>query len=273
MPPAPGTSPRPSSGSESNVSGAATTWPANAGNSIPEPAQCPWRYTVERARTASIERPMLAVSRTRSRAGRVVERAELVEVATGAEHRTVAAQLDGRDRRISGRNGESLEERVTHGSIQCVAHMRPVEDDLESVLLACHQYRRLGLARSHPSRPSGTPARELGPRLQDGVRRRLRDQSVGERPVRRATQQQRERDGRDRVRVDAVEQVVERDHVWFHHGVEMRRSVRSVDADDHAGQRGQRRERCRTDIECVGVRVDDSDDGVVDGRQLARGER
>ena len=49
VPPAPGTSPSASSGRAMTVSGAATTWCASAGTSMPAPMHAPWRCTWSRS--------------------------------------------------------------------------------------------------------------------------------------------------------------------------------------------------------------------------------
>ena len=65
VPPAPGMSPRWTSGREMRADGAATTRWAKAASSIPEPTVAPWMRTVVLSATSAMARPAFRCKRTR----------------------------------------------------------------------------------------------------------------------------------------------------------------------------------------------------------------
>ena len=163
VPPAPGTSPRPSSGRAitrvgrgDDVVGERRHLDAGAhARPVQVHVQPVGELVGEPGRAARQARD---VGRRR-----VGERAELGEVAAAAERRPVAGQVHGGDRVVGGgerqRLGQPVAQRGRHG----VVAARPVERDVQLVADAVDEHRRLGSGGSARSPPRRRQAANSAP--------------------------------------------------------------------------------------------------------------
>ena len=123
---------------------------------------------------------------------------KFVQVAAGAEGAALAAQLDVGDTRIGSRERQGVDELVTHLRIERVQSARAGQGDHQRRVapVGAHPGTRVAIGPGGVGRP---PGGILRPRLENRVGGRLRHQPVLDRAPGRATEQQGERPGRDRV--------------------------------------------------------------------------
>ena len=198
MPPAPGTRPSDTSGRAITVDGSARTSAANAGSSMPEPKHAPWRWTVTRSATAAMARPALCCRRTR-----------WAVAGSGKDpnsSRSPPAQNEGpAPRRWTRRiEGSARTSRKASTSASRMARFRALRTS-GRVRTTCSSSPSRRTATGGPSsaralagRPR-PPGGELGAGLEGGVRRRLGDEPVVDRPGLRPAEQGGERRRGDRL--------------------------------------------------------------------------
>ena len=163
VPPAPGMRPSRTSGSEMRVSGVATTRPAKAASSIPEPATS--TVEVDDRAVGHLGQESRRTSGQAQQVGRrrVAPGSELVEVAATAERGPGTVESHRGDRRVEHGDVEGLDQGVPHRRVEGVVPVRPVEGD--------DQFRRPVAPPAPPVRP-GRPGVGLADRT---ARTRTRD--------------------------------------------------------------------------------------------------
>ena len=180
VPPAPGTRPRPISGSAICVSGAATHGVGEGGELDARTHARAMQVGHRRRPQPGEHAPDAALQADDVRRGRVRPGAELVEVAAGAEGVALAPQLDPVDIGVGGGKRQRFGELVAHQRVERVAASGTRQGDGEDPAVAVHPDPWPVV----PSRCRGAmrrpPGRELGSGLQDGVRRRLGDETLAD---------------------------------------------------------------------------------------------
>ena len=132
MPPAPGISPKVTSGSAKRRVGSGDDGPGERGQLDAGPDAR--TVGMDADATADLVDQPTEVSGHADEvgSGRVVTLTELVEVASGAERGARAAKVDA-ERRIGRGEEQHLGELVAKSSIECVAHVRAAQLDIEDV--------------------------------------------------------------------------------------------------------------------------------------------
>ena len=95
-------------------------------------------------------------------------RAELVEIAAGAECAALTAKLDPGDARVGCRQREGLDQLVAHLGVECVQPLGPGQGDVQCAAVPLDPNPR-PIVPIGARRVGGAPRREFGPRLQDRV--------------------------------------------------------------------------------------------------------
>ena len=203
VPPAPGISPNPTSGSANVV-------PASAITRRGERRQLDAR---PHARTVNVDLDTLGelCQQTSSAAreahemgcGRIAGLTELGELAAARERGTGAVEHDAQ-LRGSDRQPQRVDQRVADRSRVSVVAVRPVERHVQPLAVDLDEHRRRRLRWWRPAGAAVEPRGELGSGLQQRIHRRLGNQRLADRPAVAPAQQQSEGDGGPRCRRDGA---------------------------------------------------------------------